>query len=466
MIRILACFVLWSAPFVFAQGPENTKGFSEALKEFSASPEYQSTEAQLRSIQYDFESREIVLEPQLQLSAVKYRDEREGYVAATKKRSQLIGLTLSKPFSTGTEVSISPSWEKALLPTLTPDEQNDADWQVALTQDLWQDFFGRSTRLRRARENFERRQQIAGALLRRAQLLVDFENLYWDWASTLREQELRLKNYKRSQEIYNWVRGRFRRSAAEATDLLQAEALMTNRRLQLETVNQVLVQAEARMQRYLPGHTWRPKLDDLASDRQPEGLVAPWHEDSLSRPLKLEFLQTQNESEATDVRADEAREAIRPQLKLQLIYGRNGVDTEASTASRQSFNEHHEYTSVGVALVTGLDLSSEYKAVESARAAHAAAERRAAALQADARVAWQALQDQVRDLRTRIETARGLVQTQLKKNDAEKVRYRTGRTTAFEAITFEQDAADAEISLWTLYTLLRKAEAQARLFAR
>ena len=92
---------------------------------------------------------------------------------------------------------------------------------------------------------------------------------------------------KRSQEIFNWVRGRFNRSAAESTDLLQARALMTNRELQFAVAQQTLIQAEARMQRYVPGARWRPKTGDLAVDRRAEDLTARWPDRSLAQPLKL-----------------------------------------------------------------------------------------------------------------------------------------------------------------------------------
>lgn len=201
-------------------------------------------------------------------------------------------------------------------------------------------------------------------------------------------------------------------------------------------------------------------------ERTVEHLLSRWPVESLSAPLKLALLAAQGEALATSVNAEEARESIRPQLALELAYGRNGVDPSASSAIRQSFNETHEYTSVSLVLRTGLDLGREQKKVEAARAAGAAAEARRVALEGEGSVAWSAVLEQVRDLRGRIVIAKNLLETQVQKNEAEKQRHRTGRATAFEAITFEQDAADAELNLWTLYALARKAEAQAHLYAR
>lgn len=461
-----AVFALILPIVAWAQTTDDSLSLAEAERQLFAAPAYQATEQDVRAIELDFESRDIVLEPVLVLSGKRIVDHREGYTPLGKTESQLLSATLHKPFSTGTDVSVSPFLERAFLPALTPNREHDFDWQVLITQNLWQDGFGRSTRLRWRREESEKRQRLAGALLRRAQLAIDFETLYWDWAFALREIELRAKNYKRSQEIFSWVQGRFKRAAAESTDLLQARALMTNRELQVAVAKENLIQAQARVQRFVPGAQWRPRLKDLAIERRPEDLVTDWRAENLAQPQRLELLAAQGEAQAAAVRADEARESIRPQLALQMAYGKNGIDPTSGTAVKQSFNENHEYTSVGLVLSTGLDLSREYKQVESARALKASAEGRRVSLESEGKAAWPTLLEQIRDLRARIVTANSLVDIQLKKNDAEKQRYRTGRTTAFEAITFEQDAADAEISLWTLYTLLRKAEAQARLFAR
>ncbi len=455
----------------FAQ-PVTTKPFKSALSEVMKSAEIQASQSEIQSIELDFDSREIVLEPYVEVTGQRLNENRElfttvpGQAKQQKPRIDSLTMTLSKPFSTGTLVKVGPRWDNALTPNVTPDRRYTADWNISISQSLWKDFFGRSTRLRRARESFERKKQLAAALVKRGQVLVDFETLYWDWALALRQKELQEKNLKRSREILKWTQDRFNRSAAESTDLLQAKALLTQRELQLSVIQLTLTQAYARIERYIPRGTWQPDPVDLSVSRAPDKLTQEWKPDTLSAVTQLDFLQVQNEALAAEEAAKEAREAIRPELNLNLSYGKNAIDETSDPALRRSFDESHDYSTIGVTFRSGLDLGNEYRKAGAARASFDAASQRRDARQSENRVAWDQLKQELRDLDLQAQRVHRLVEIQMKKTNAERDRYRKGRTTAFEAITFEQEASEAEITLWQLYALMRKTEARARLFAR
>lgn len=457
--------LLVSATTSFAQVP--AKPFSAALQDALNGPEYRSTVSNIRSIEMDFASRELVLQPTLELRGKRFNEEREQMATLNRKpRYDLLGMTLAKPFSTGTRISVGPSWERALTPAYTSPEASTIDWNVTLTQSLWKDFFGRSTRLRREREEYERRQQLAEALREQSEMLVDFETLYWDWALALHSYDLQQKNVRRSREILRWVQDRFNRSAAESTDLLQARALLTQRELQVATLQFSLTQTGTRIERYVPNRQWQPDPKDLSVPRDPDHLVVAWKPEQLGEVSQLQYLEVLNEAGAETERAKEVRETIRPELDLELVYGKNAIDADTNSAVRESYERDHEYSSIGVVFRTGLDLGNERRKVDSARSSRDSAIQRRDALQAQNRVAWTQLKKEIEELRSRVQVAQNFVDLQMKKANAERERYRKGRSTAFQAITFEQDAAEAEITLWQLYALVRKTEARARLFAR
>lgn len=441
------------------------KNLSAALSEFESAPEFQSVQKLIESIHLDYSSRDLTLQPELLVEAERTNESREATTQISRPQLDSVGLTLSQSFSTGTQLRLKPTIESSTSSLLVPADRSTFDWQVSLTQNLWKDGFGRSTRLRRNRENFEKSRDLAAAQLRRAQLYLDFEILYWDLVLANREAELRSNNVRRGREILRWVEDRVRRSAAENTDLLQAKALLNNRELQLASVAQNLNFMSAKMHRYIPGISWQPDTTELAKPRAAEDLIAKWQRESLTEPLTFEVLAARSETLAARIKADESRESIRPEFNLQLSYGKNAIDTEANLAARRAWDESHEYSSIGLTFKTGLDLRQEYRKVESARAVQASAEQKQAALEADARVAWFRLKQEIEDLKKRIAYAEALVETQKRKADAERERYRKGRSTAFQSITFEQDAAESEIALWSLYALMRKTEARARLFA-
>ncbi len=460
--------LLVSTSIAIAQTPP-ARPFKAALQEVLRSPEYLSTENQIRAIELDFASRELVLQPVLEAEAKRVNENRQLLnpgTLTTRPRMDTFGLTVTKPFSTGTEIAVGPSYERALTPGLAGGRRDTFDWQVSITQSLWKDGFGRSTSLRRAREEAQRKQELAVALIRQGQLLYDFEVLYWDWALARRVFDLQEKNVKRGREIMRWVQDRFNRAAAESTDLLQARALFTQRELQVATQQSLLTQTGTRIERLVPNHAWRPDPLDLEVARSPEELLGTWKPDSLSSVESLSYLQAKNEAQAEEARALEAREAIRPGLDLQMVYGKNAIPRDASDEFRRSFEEDHEYSSIGVVFRTGLDLGNERRKVESARASRDAAIQRREARSAENKVAWTQLKQELADLKTRVDRAHELVEIQSKKANAERERYRKGRSTAFQSITFELEAAEAEITLWTLYALMRKTEARARLFVR
>jgi outer membrane protein TolC len=442
--------------------------FNEALKLVVQTSLYQATESDLRAIEWDFESRDLLLQPYLELSAERFNDHRQLLFtsSATKRRADTYSLKLTKPFSTGTSFSVISNLEDALTPNVSPDHRSTMEWQVGITQSLWKDAFGRSTRLRWEREKQEKQSLLADALQKRAQLLTDFEGIYWDWALVLRENKLQEKNLKRSREILKWVQDRFNRAAAERTDLLNAKALLAGRQLQVSALKQRLTEISLLVERYAPGASWTPVPDDLAESRDLSSLVTKWEPGSLDKIIPLEYLKASGDAGAAEINAREQRESIRPEFNLELAYGKNAIDTDNGEAFNRGLYETHEDSTIGVVFRTGLDLFQERKKVEAARALSASANLRKEALETDAKISWERFSQEVQDLKDQIRTSTEYVKLQSQKADEERSRFRMGKTTAFQAITYEQDVAEAEISLWQLYATLRKMEAKARLFAR
>ncbi|MGE4133988.1 MAG: TolC family protein [Bdellovibrionales bacterium] len=457
---------LFIALSCFATSNANRLKLSEVETRFAQSAAFTSTEKALESLQLDYQSRDLVLEPTLSFTAQSIRDRRETFSSSAKSQTQDFDLTLEKPFSTGTTFTLNPSIDQSRYPSQSPQNRGTAEWRLGLSQNLWQDAFGRSTRLRRERERNEWLQQRALIQLKRARLLVDMESLYWDFALAIREAELRERNVKRGQEILQWMKSRLARSAAENTDYLQAQALLATRKLQLEVVQQSLTQLKLKLHRYFSPMDWQPDPDELARRRPVESLVVSWPENSGTSPQPLEFHASNGETEAARIKARETRESIRPKLSLELAYGKNAIDTTAGTAARHSVEEEHEYGAIGLTLKTGLGLADEWRKVEAANAAVRSAELARESLQQESQVAWPRLMQNLEAYHKRVDQAHELVKIQEAKAVADRKRFRMGRATAFESITFEQDAAEAEIALWSLYAQLRKAEAEARLFAR
>ena len=79
-------------------------------------------------------------------------------------------------------------------------------------------------------------------------------------------------------------------------------------------------------------------------------------------------------------------------------------------------------------------------------------------------VQWDEIERKVGEQKQRLEIARMLAQLQKEKSKEENSRYEKGRTTVFQAITFEQEAAESELLVLQLLNQLRLTEARARLY--
>lgn len=467
-MKRLVGLIFFNMSAALAQNEPPVVGFKEALEIFLKTPIYQSFEKDLESIQLEYEASDVVLQPILELRGARTREDRELLFtsAATRPRSDLWNLSVTKPFSTGTWLQVNSSWESAITPTLSPNERDLVEWQVVLSQSLWKDSFGKATRLRWDREAFEKRQRLADTLRQRAQALVEFENLYWDWALTLKEAELQQKNLKRSREILRWVQDRFNRAAAERTDYLNAKALLARRELQVSSIQQRITQSLTLIERYVPNGLFRPDPNDLSYSRNPEALLSKWVDSAVGDAVPLQYLSLSNEAEAERIRAKEVRDSIRPELNLEASYGKNAIDPSTSDAFRRASSENNELSSVGVVYRTGLDIFKERKLARSADQKSKALLERKEAYDSEAKVAWAKLNQELSEIQQQIDRAHELLDIQMQKSNAERDRYRKGRTTAFEAITYEQEVAESEIILWGLHALKRKTEARARLYAR
>ncbi len=84
----------------------------------------------------------------------------------------------------------------------------------------------------------------------------------------------------------------------------------------------------------------------------------------------------------------------------------------------------------------------------------------------DAQVQWQELKRRHQELLKKLEISEKLTKLQVDKLTREQQRLNQGRTTTAQVITFEQDAADTQLTLLKLKAERKKLETQARLFIK
>ena len=431
--------------------------------------EFKAIQYEFEALELDIESREKVLSPTISSSISRSWDRRESLTSAsaTRQQSTLSSLAVEKPFSTGTTVGALLGYEWAQSPRTTPNRNTLIDWEVFLSQSLWRNGFGRETKARRAGDSWERRERRFANLLEAQNYLVAIETYYWSWVFAEKEKNIRRANLERSQRIESWVARRLRLSAAETSDLLQARSLVETRKLQMKNVENRIRSVMAQFESSLPGLDIRsltPNLQEFSEARKLESLVV--NEGVNSRITSLGSIIQSAKAARLESRAEQASSASDPDLEPSLRHGRNGIDGSEARARSEAFSAKNRYSEVALTLSSSLDFSLMRASARAAKLQAEADAIRASRLKSESEINWQDLERESLALSDQIQTARGLARIQQQKADAERTRFEKGRSTAFQAITFEQEAAEAELRVWELELNLRKLEAKARVYGR
>jgi outer membrane protein len=430
------------------------------------SEDIRAIEMEVQSLRAEIDARDLELSPTLELELNRFWDRRPSFGSNTQISGEGADLTLSKPFATGTEISLLSGLEASRYQSAALGDQNLFNWEVGVSQSLWQNSFGRQTRLRRKRDQSELRTRFLSLMTERQRLLIEYEWLYWDLAYAQEEVRIREENLGRSRRILTWIQNRLRRAAAERIDSLQAEALVTSRDLQLQVARDNLKRIEASLAERFSGISeLKPQQTDFHQERALSSLLIPL-EFSPSTPILLDALRARAETDYSRYLSQWEKDRLKPVLEVGYAYGQLGLDASRSQARREAFNNSNRYQEVGVVLATPLNfplISQSRRAFEIRAEAQGL---RAERLTRGSEIQWTDLERNVREQKVRVDTALKLSKLQRDKSNEERTRYERGRTTAFQAITFEQEAAESELLVLQLLAQLRRTEAQARAYTQ
>ncbi|HEX4925305.1 MAG TPA: TolC family protein [Bdellovibrionales bacterium] len=462
--RLILC-ALCAVPLSFAP-PVLAAPVDELLKlARERSESLKSLELSVRAAEETVRARELELSPKLASELGMIRDNRESLLSSRQTSNNFIDISLSKLFASGTTFTLSAG--NTAAETTTAGSQNTAEWEARISQSLWRNAFGRGTRLRRDSDQSELRARKFQLEFQRQTLLVGLEDLYWDLALALQEEQTRLRNIERSDALERWIRDRVRRAAAERADLLQVEGLSSDRRLSLLEVRGRIARLQNSLREAIPGFDPKDfKISEktLDSDRDARALMTG--SSSQGDPIRLDTLAARFTAREARAEAARAADTVSPLLDAYAAYGRNGIRPEPGEAWNRATGSDFSQTQVGLLLSLDLDrgLTSAQR-----RASELEAEAAELAAQASARgsmTLWSELNRNIAQLREQLTEARKSADIHRRNAQAEQKRYQLGRITAFQAVTIEIAASESELEVYRLLNALRKAEARARLYTR
>jgi outer membrane protein TolC len=315
--------------------------------------------------------------------------------------------------------------------------------QLELTQPLWGNAFGASTR---ANQDILEAQALASSYGNRytaRAALVDAESAYWNLATARQTVELTRQNLERAQKNYDWNTRRARLQLADESDALQSQAALEQRKLEYQSAldGEKAAARAFNTARGADGDSVPERLSDI----QPQAILAmvPPKRAELRDDVKA-AAQT---NRATVASAEVARERDKPTLDIFGTVGMNGQDYGSlGAAYSQAVSFDHPTAVIGLRFTSPIAFGT----ASLARGAYAR-EQAASDLEYQRKLfeqeqSWRDLTDRLARSKRRLELAVSLERVQQAKLNHERERLRTGRSTSFQVLTFETDYAQSEIS--------------------
>ncbi|PIR22236.1 MAG: hypothetical protein COV44_09060 [Deltaproteobacteria bacterium CG11_big_fil_rev_8_21_14_0_20_45_16] len=385
--------------------------------------------------------------------------------SGAESKTVLFAGALRKDWMTGTHTSINHIIQKKEVEGLAnPGEEY---WRNSLSlkveQDLWRNFLGQENRsgTRRIQAELEAMSKQEKFMIQ--QILIQAEASYWNYALAIESRKSLEDSLKRSSEILEWNRKRLKLNVVDRGDVLQSEA-------QVLRLQQSLEESKRNEKAAL-----RSMLLNLRNEEgeEREGLEV----DSLEiKDLKFEIPESWDEAARSDLEATrsrmraaeedsvQTRSSLLPDLNLYASYSGNAAELSLSKAEESTLDNSYRTYEVGVKLSIPLNILGQNEVAVAKR-------KQALAAAMDFNQKKRSLQSQFLDLRDQIQETLENIKTaqQLKKTESEKLkheqkRFKQGRSTSFQVLSFEEDLARADLELLRLYALARNLRSQFRLF--
>lgn len=331
---------------------------------------------------------------------------------------------------------------------------------LELSQSLWRNDFGREVRAQVKAATEAAKATAHDEAFNRQNLLVQAEVAYWRLGLARENRDLAEENLKRSQRIHSWASRRVKLSLADRSDLLQAQAGLEARQLELQIAESEMRSAAMNFNsaRGAPDDVVVEKLEPLSKEvignvKIPEKFSA-----------RQDLLAAQAKAEAAKASAIVSRERNQPMLEIFGTYAFNSRESTKDDALSEGWNGDLPTKMIGLKFSSPLNFGAMGDVQEGY-----AKQAKAAELQYNRKrflqeQEWRDLVLKLNETKARLAAIESLEKAQRVKLDFERQRQDRGRTTLFQVLTFETDyLASQNQRIRTLAELLQLV-AQMKLY--
>lgn len=343
---------------------------------------------------------------------------------------------------------------------INPNKYSTASPQLTLTQSLWRNWLGGEVAATQARD-------AANALVTKyeqsfiqVQIMAQAETAYWRLALAREGVLAAQETLALTEKSQRWSANRQRLALTDRSDVLQSNAAMLGRQLDLQrSVDEERAASRAfNTIRGVATDEVGENLNSFAANMM-ENLKVPAR--GASRDDVKAAEQRRKAAEA-NTRLGVSRNS--PTVNLTGTLGLNGLDPATGRAITESQTTDHPNYGVGITLNVPLDLGTVGNVREGFRkeeqAEKVAYERR---LFEEERL-WHDLTSTFQEAVQRYKIAAQMEKAQREKATYERTRHGNGRTTLYNVLMFETDYANSQYSRIQAQTAVLNAYAQLKTF--
>ncbi len=349
--------------------------------------------------------------------------------------------------------------------TVFPFSWANASPVLELKQSIWAGGFGRTVRATEDQTEAKALASSYEASFQAKSAIVKAEAAYWRLALARESLLVRRESLDRANKILDWNRRKFKLQLGEQSDVLQADAQVKTRELEL-----IAAQNEE-----------RSASRDFNSLRNSDSRVVPEVIVDI-RSLNLERIAIPKRAvlrddvkaadqtmRATIAGATIAREKDTPTLDAFVSFALNGqrgydVASNLSSAFGPSFSLNRPTRVVGLKFSIPLDIALVNKSRDAWRHEGIAAEMTYNRKLFEQEQNWKDLNESLNEAIQRFELSQRLESVQGEKLLAERKRLERGRTTTYQVLLFEQDLLSSQLARIRDQASILNIIAQMKLF--
>ncbi len=362
-------------------------------------------------------------------------------------RSQNYLLGISQQFSFGLQSRLYYSMNRSEFENasaaITPSQYWDSSPQLELTMPLWGGGFGRTAR---ANQEATRQSSMAekwGTEGQSLGILIGAEATYWKvaaWQDVVKIQEQALSA---AESILDYVAKKKRMNLGEQADVVQAQALVEARTLELQIAKNESQAARRNFNQFLNKESNAPiETLQVVDYKALEAITVP-----ANRPgVRPDVQATEAQLAAAKAASALALERNRPTLNVVGQYALNGRDPSLNEAMTEAGQAAQDTAFVGLRFNMPLNISATNDARTGALKKERAAEMNRDYAEYSQEQDWINLSRNITDARDNLKLFSRIETAQKTKLEVERSRLKKGRTTTFQVLLFEQDYSQAALA--------------------